>query len=341
MPRHILAIRFSSLGDIAMTVPVIKNVLAQNPDLHISFLSVDFVKPLFEGIDRLHFYGINLAQYKGLPGLHKLAGKMRKEISFDAVADLHNVLRTKILKVFLRSKMTASLDKGRREKEKLTQPENKIMLPLKTTFQRYADVFTTLGIQVTLNNKTGISQLKPNPALLNFDTDNKRVLIGFAPFAKHRAKMYPLHKTEAVIEMLIRNGNIKILIFGNKNEFGLLNKSISHAPAVFNVSGKYTFTEELNIISQLDVMISMDSANMHLASLYGIPVVSVWGGTHPFLGFGGWAQHAQNIIQTDLPCRPSSVFGNKDCPVHGARGCMQNVTPKIIAERVSSVLRNI
>ncbi|RZL98110.1 MAG: glycosyl transferase family 1, partial [Pedobacter sp.] len=90
--------------------------------------------------------------------------------------------------------------------------------------------------------------------------------------------------------------------------------------------------------STLNVMISMDSANMHLASLQGIPVVSIWGGTHPFLGFYGWRQPLANAIQIDLPCRPSSVFGNKQCPVHGAAGCMQDITPQMIYEKVMSII---
>lgn len=104
------------------------------------------------------------------------------------------------------------------------------------------------------------------------------------------------------------------------------------------MAGKYSFEQELKIISQMDVMISMDSANMHLASLFGVPVVSVWGGTHPFLGFYGWGQKMENVVQSDLPCRPSSVFGKKDCPVHGKNGCMQEVTAEMIVKRVTAIL---
>ena len=77
-------------------------------------------------------------------------------------------------------------------------------------------------------------------------------------------------------------------------------------------------------MSHLDVMLSMDSANMHLASLTGIPVVSVWGATHPMAGFLGYNQDPENVIQIDLECRPCSIYGNKPCQ-RGDYACLQNI----------------
>ena len=79
-------------------------------------------------------------------------------------------------------------------------------------------------------------------------------------------------------------------------------------------------------------MVSMDSANMHLASLYGVPVVSIWGGTHPYLGFYGWGQQMENAVQVDLDCRPSSVFGNKPCPRN--MECMNLVSPIMVYDKI-------
>jgi len=77
--------------------------------------------------------------------------------------------------------------------------------------------------------------------------------------------------------------------------------------------GKYKLVEELQFISGLDVMLSMDSAGMHLASLCNVPCVSIWGATHPYSGFVGFGQENNPQIQLDLPCRPCSVYGNKSC----------------------------
>jgi ADP-heptose:LPS heptosyltransferase len=95
--------------------------------------------------------------------------------------------------------------------------------------------------------------------------------------------------------------------------------------------------QELILMSHLDVMISMDSANMHLASLTNIPVVSVWGATHPYAGFLGWKQSPDNAVQIDLPCRPCSIYGNKPC-LRGDFSCMKNISPDLIVNRVEHIL---
>ncbi len=333
--RHILAIRFSALGDVAMTVPVIKNVLAQHPEIEITFVSTNFVRPLFENIDRLHFYGVDLKKYKGLPGLYRLSREIKRQHSFEMVADLHNVLRTKIIRFFL-GKKNAAIDKGRAEKKQLTRPHNKIMRQLKTSFERYADVFRKLGIDVKLNVEAGLQHPAANDGLLPFLKGDYKV-VGVAPFAKHAAKMYPIDKMKMVTGLLATDQKVKIILFTSKAELPLV-ADLLQPPNIYAAAGNFSFADELNIISKLDIMLSMDSANMHLASLYGVPVVSVWGGTHPFLGFYGWGQDENNILQTDLPCRPSSVFGNKECPVHGAAGCMQYITPQMVADKVEAVL---
>ncbi|MBC7936241.1 MAG: glycosyltransferase family 9 protein [Rhizobacter sp.] len=337
-PRHLLVIRFSALGDIAMTIPVMKNLLQQNPALEITFVSVPFVKPLFDEIDRLHFYGADIQnEFKGLTGLYQLSKKIKKEISFDAIADLHDVLRTKILR-FLLGKTSAVIDKGRKEKKELTRALHKKLRPLKTGFQRYADVFETLSLVITLDVQQGYSKLAADSSLLPIEKNNS-ILIGIAPFAKHAAKMYPLQKMEQLVNLLLKNEHIQLLVFAAKNETAAIARWASKSNNLHLMAGKLTLQQELNTISQLDMMISMDSANMHLASLFGIPVISIWGGTHPFAGFYGWGQAYENIVQTNLPCRPSSVFGNKDCPLHGAAGCMQQISPEMICEKVEQVMK--
>jgi ADP-heptose:LPS heptosyltransferase len=336
-PRHILAIRFSALGDIAMTVPVVRNLLQQHPQLEISFISVPFVEPLFAGIDRLHFYGVDTREeYKGVAGIFRLSKKIKKEIPFDAIADLHNVLRTKLLRFFLAAP-AAVIDKGRKEKKELTRPHHKNLHPLKTGFERYADVFASLGFPVSLNIQQGYFSPAANPSLLPFTKNDQSILIGLAPFAKHVSKMYPLQKMKKVVELLLQNENIQVLVFGTTAETTVINDWFDNK-RIINMAARLGFADELNVIAQLHLMLSMDSANMHLASLVGVPVVSVWGGTHPWLGFYGWGQDPAWAVQTDLPCRPSSVFGNKPCPVHGEAGCMQEISPQMLAEKVSEVL---
>ncbi|TXH21009.1 MAG: glycosyltransferase family 9 protein [Chitinophagaceae bacterium] len=334
-PKHILVFRFSALGDVAMTVPVLRLLLMQNPNLEITMVSVPFHQPLFEGVERLHFYGVDIKkEFKGIGGLRKLAKKLKAEIDFDAVADIHNVLRTKILRFFLSGKKSAAIDKGRKEKKRLTRPKNKELKPLRSSFKRYALVFEELGYFIDLKVA---DKYKPKSAQPDFKQkySNKK-LIGVAPFAQHASKMYPLDKMKKVVDLLATNETFELFVFSSKKEKAAIEDWTSFN--VHLVAGTLAFNEELNLIGQLDLMLSMDSANMHLASMFGVPVVSVWGGTHPYLGFYGWGQDVQNAIQENLPCRPSSVFGNKECPVHGAAGCMQGITPEMVCDKILSLV---
>ncbi len=337
-PKHIMAIRFSALGDIAMIVPVIKNVLSQNPTLEITFVSTPFVKPLFEGIERLYFFGINVKDYNGVIGIYKMSQLLKKSIAFDAIADLHNVLRTKIIRFFISSKFNAVLDKERKEKKALTRKKNKILQPLKPMVEKYANVFKNLNCEVALKKDISITKLLGNISLMPFKISGFENIIGIAPFAKHVSKMYPINKMIQVVQLLIQNPLNRLIIFASKKEIATLDSYFLNTDNLFFLPQKITFENELNVISQLDVMISMDSANMHLASLYAVPVVSIWGGTHPLAGFYGWAQNEKNIVQIEMPCRPSSIFGNKLCPVHGTKGCMQQITPMMIVEKVMELL---
>lgn len=337
-PAHLLVFRFSSLGDVAMTVPVLRLLLQQHPHLQVTVVSTTFVRPLFENIERLHFFAADLkGKHKGLKGLYRLKKELEQILRFDALADLHNVLRTKIIRSLfsLSSLPVAVIDKGRDEKKALTRQENKQLRPLKTTFQRYADVFATLGFPVHLDVAQGLTP-KPAPHVF-FGQQKSRRYIGIAPFAQYKEKTYPVEKMQQVINLLAQIPEHQILLFGGKEDKDQLASLCHSHNNVHNMAG-LGLEKELSIIAHLDLMLSMDSANMHLASLYGVPVVSVWGGTHPYLGFMGWGQSMDNAVQIDLPCRPSSVFGNKEC--RNQHACMEGIAPLLIFERVMNQLNN-
>jgi ADP-heptose:LPS heptosyltransferase len=332
--QHLLVFRFSSLGDVAMTVPVLRLLLKQHPHLEVTVVSTEFVRPLFNDIDRLQFHVADLkGKHKGVPGLYKLYKEL-KAYRFDGIADLHNVLRTKILRSFfgLSRKPIGVIDKGRKEKKDLTRQENKKLRPLKSTFQRYADVFHELGFEVALDDmKAGEKEKKISAEVAQLKKDGCH-LIGIAPFALHAEKTYPAEKMKEVIRLLSQQNNTRLYLFGGKKEKEELEQWERGYSNVTSLAGKMSFEKELEFISGLDVMVSMDSANMHLASLYGVPVVSVWGGTHPYLGFYGWGQSLENAVQVDLDCRPSSVFGNKPCPRN--MECMNLVSPIMVYEKI-------
>jgi len=339
-PRHLLIFRFSSLGDVAMTVPVIRLLLQQYPHLQVTVVSTAFVQPLFAGEERLHFFAADLkGRHKGFTGLYRLYKELCDASAFDAVADFHNVLRTKVLRAFLKTRRVpiAVIDKGRAEKKKLTRANNKVLQPLKSTFERYADVLAQLNLPITLEFDKGIKPKASISALQELKKEGKQ-LIGIAPFAQYDRKMYPLKKMKEVVRMLLQQKENQIFLFGGRAEAELLQQWQMEFDAVENCAGKMSFAEELQLISSLDVMVSMDSANMHLASLYGVPVISIWGATHPYAGFYGWGQKAENAVQIDLYCRPCSVFGNKPGP-RTDLACMTGISPLMVYERIMAQLQ--
>lgn len=338
--RHILVIRFSAMGDVAMLVPVLKNLLNQYPDLTVTVVSSAFFAPIFQNIDRCSFHAADLKKiHKGIPGLWKLHREIKKGNRIDAIADLHNVLRSKILRSFFLLKKKGIIDKGRAEKKQLTQKENKQLHQLKTSHQRYADVFSAIGFPIQLNADSSYLSKTSLPEAIAQSIIPGKKLIGIAPFAKHKEKMYPLEEMKKIVELLYKNESLQLfLLGGGKTEKAILQEWEKEYSGTVNVAGKISFTDELRLISNLSLVISMDSANMHLASLYNVPVVSIWGATHPFAGFYGWGQSENNIVQADLYCRPCSVFGNKEC-YRGDHACMHLISTEMILQKINSNLQ--
>lgn len=325
------------MGDVAMTVPVIKDVLQQNPGLHITVLSNAFFQPLFEGLERCDFYPAYLKeQHAGIAGIYRLFKELKGYSMFDGVVDLHSVLRSHLLRTLFKLKGvgTAVLDKGRNEKKALTRKDDKVFRQLTPMHERYAAVFKKLGLPVELRSGEPVYKRKQLPMAVNHLFSAPKKIIGVAPFAQYKEKMYPIEKMNRVVEQLAAANNTVLLFGGGQQEAAILGQWEKAIPAVFNMAGKYSFDEELAIISNLDTMISMDSANMHLAALFNVPVVSIWGATHPFAGFYGWSQDEKNIVQVDLYCRPCSVFGNKPC-YRGDHACMNRIEEETIIDKVA------
>lgn len=319
---RILAYRFSAFGDVAMTAPVFREFLEQNPDVEIIMVSRKSFESLFADIPNVIFKGINLDDYKGFFGLQRLANELIKEFNPDMIANLHDVIRTKILdKIYARKGLKVfKINKGKEEKERLTDIWNLNKIQLRKTVERYADVFREMGFKVELSH-----QLRP--------ITERKSGIGFAPFAQHKGKMLPLEKSYELVRILAQKHTI-YFFGGGKNETETLEKWESQIPNTKSLAGKLTLTEELNKIAELELMISMDSANMHLASLMGTRCVSIWGSTHPYAGFLGFGQSEDDVVQvSDLTCRPCSVFGDKEC-FRGDWACLEELNIQKIIDKV-------
>lgn len=344
--EHILIIRFSAIGDVAMTVPVVYSLAHQHPDLRITMLSRPFARPLFEYLpSNVSFMQADLSRdYNGVKGLNALYRRLTAK-RFTAVADLHNVLRSEYLRIRfnLDRYRVAHVDKHRSGRKQLTSTTNKVLEQQPTPFQNYADVLAELGYPVNLEFTSIFPEMGGNMKLLPGNLSQKASTerwIGIAPFAAHTGKVYPLDKMEHVIDLIIKdNPTSRVFIFGkgDENEEFIKNVTNRHKNCLNVATTLDGLRQELILMSHLDVMLSMDSANTHLASLVNTPVVSVWGATHPFTGFMGWNQDKANVVQADLPCRPCSIFGNKPC-MRGDYACMSLIAPETIVKHVQDVL---
>lgn len=341
--QHIAVMRLSAMGDVAMTVPVLRALAHHYPDLKLTVISRPFFQPFFKDIPNLHFFAFDAKErHKGILGLWRLFQDL-KAFKIDAFADLHNVLRSKVVRTLfaLSGKKTAFVDKGRAEKKALTRAENKIFQPLTTMFERHQLVFETLGFPIDLSRpqfpaKAKISQ----PELATIVAQSKK-LIGIAPFAQYDSKVYPLDLMQEVIDSLAQNQEHTILLFGGgQNEKEQLDNLKGDKNNVINMAGKVPFSTELDLISNLDLMLSMDSGNAHIAAMLGVPVVTLWGATHPHAGFLPFNQTLDNALVSDrnhYPNLPTSVYGNKK--VAGYENAMRTILPEQVVARITEILK--
>jgi ADP-heptose:LPS heptosyltransferase len=334
-PTNILVIRFSAMGDVAMTVPVIRALTEQYPDVKITILTRKFFGPFFRGLNNVTVFHADVkGKHKGLLGLCKLSKEL-KQFNFDAVADLHNVLRSHVLKRFLSINLFVQIDKGRTQKKALIS--GKEFKPLVTTHQRYTNVFEQLGFKINLDNPTFPSPFLLKDSLKQFIKTNKKN-IGIAPFAAHNGKMYPLELMNKVIAELSKENNI-VLFGGGEKEVIQLDDIANQFDNTTSVAGKLSLDNELDLISNLNLMLSMDSGNAHLAAMLGVKVVTVWGVTHPFAGFLPFNHTIDSCLLADrvkFPKIPTSVYGNKY--PKGYEHAITSISPEEIITKVKSYL---
>lgn len=325
------------MGDVAIAVPVIYALCRRYPGVKVVFATRRPFDALFvDAPSNLTVVTADLkGKDKGLGGIMSFTRRIIREYRPAAFADLHDVLRTKVMRIVCRLSgiRTAHIDKGRSEKRLLTRRgAQNFGHPLKTSSARYADVLRKLGYDIAGSDMS---------VLRRTATRGDAPRIGIAPFAAHAGKTYPPGKMEQVVKGLARAG-ARIWLFGAPGkEQETLDGWAADAPSnIISVpSLRLGLQQELKLMATLDVMVAMDSGNMHMASIASTPTVSVWGATHPYAGFTAPTATRELRAEVPLPCRPCSVFGNKPCRLADTPyACLNNITPEMIVERVKRAL---
>ncbi|MCY4779943.1 glycosyltransferase family 9 protein [Sphingobacterium sp. UT-1RO-CII-1] len=332
---RILVIRFSAMGDVAMVASVLQEFQQQNPRCEILVLTKSQFHSFFDKIPNVHFFSISpQKKHRGLIGLWRLFRELKK-LNITYVADLHNNIRSLILGFFFKitGHQVKTIDKGRKEKRQLVK--YKVLTPLKHTVERYADVFRNLNFNLHLTHtlKKSQNQLPQSiPSILN----EKKIKIGIAPFAQHQYKVWCLKNWEFIFKEPSFNNYQFIIFGGGEKEKKIADLWVDNHNNVYNSIGEFNLQEELDLISHLNLMISMDSSGMHMASLVGTRCFSIWGTTHPSAGFLGYGQSIDDCIQVEHPQRPNSIYGNKPCDCDGTEA-INLVPPTTVIDRIKAM----
>lgn len=342
--NKLLVIRLSALGDICMVLPVLDAACKSHPEVSFTFLTSKVGAIIASTVlhhDNLKIRSINKKDYNGISGMNRLYKEM-KSLNIDAVADLHDVIRTKWVRFrfLLNGYRVETIDKGRSEKKALLS--HAIHRQLTTSIARYQDVFTRLGLEfnVDYDGKLVREDLLKHLSEFGKDTVDNELSIGIAPFAQHEGKVYPAPKMRETIDLLLKElPSLKIYLFGSREEQSVLDVwAAAYPEQVINLAGKQSISDDLNLMCRLKLMISMDSANMHLASLVGLRCISIWGATHRYAGFLGYNQSEEDCVELPLSCRPCSIYGNKPCK-QGDYQCLNGIRPALLANNILNALK--
>lgn len=328
------------MGDVIMMVQAVRNVIEQNPEVEITLVTRPSFAVFFGTHPRLYFHDVDLnGRHKGLMGLRKLGNELKKQ-EFDYFLDLHDVLRSKIIRktlLFTKTKVF-KINKARKEKEDVIIKKSPLR-KLKHTIERYGDVFKMADCTFSEN---GVFHLElPAQKLV----ENSKKTIGIAPFAAHESKSWGVDAVSELIVLIQKKYDCNILLFGGgKLEVDAIQEMVNKFNNVHSVAGKYALETEMKIMASCDMFLAMDSSNMHLADLLGLKVFSLWFATHPYLGFAPWSNQ-ENCIQPSqekLSCRPVSVYGKiktkaqADC-VAEAKNL---ITPTLVLQKLSPHLES-
>lgn len=341
MKQNVLIICFSGISNVAAIVPLLDALDRRYPDCRFTVLSRNFLRPLFEHFAHVEFVGADIRrEHKGVVGAYKLFKQCRRT-RFDVVIDLQDAWRTRIIRRLFRmcGTKTVVVDKQRREMQRLVKRGALKYRPLKSIFERYDEAFARAGFAVDYQ----FVQLPPATAERRqrvtdvYGTKTGR-WIGIAPLSIARGKTLPFRKMKNVIRHFDTQPDTKIFLFGAGE---MENELLSDWQTIFtNVHAVHTslrLDEELALMEQLDVMLTMDSGNMHLAALTATPVVSIWGATHPYAGFAGWRQTAASQVDVDFSCRPCTAHEDRRCK-YGDYRCLESIPSTKIIERIEQTL---
>ncbi len=355
---------FGREEEVALLVPVLQLLVRHNSKLTFTVLCSSRCESFFYNIPSVHVIPISRnGKYRALLGVYRLFTELYKIGPFTNGIDFHGDLGTFSLRfLFLFTGLFIRKFRSNKRKEYLLTrrlyfwtSRRKKTEQLPHIVGRYFDAFFQAGIERPLLPQNQ----KSKEAWINLDTHSranafaffkKRNLtvdrvswVGIAPFTPHPEKNWPMPKTKEFIERVQKELGAIVFLFGGRLPNRSIKKDIQalqrESPKAVAIPASIASKTEMAILAQMDVFVSMDSLYMHLASLLGNDVISLWGPSHPYAGYSSYGQNPQNIVQIShsaLPCRPCSLRGDKKC-YRKDMACMSWISVDEVWEKVKTI----
>jgi ADP-heptose:LPS heptosyltransferase len=327
-PLRILIIRFSSIGDIVLTTPVIRCIKKQKPEAEIYLLT----KASFAGVLKPNPYLSGIISFDG--NLSSTVKEL-KAIGFDYIIDLHHNQRSFLIKCCFPFTKKYSFDKLNFEKWLMVNFKIN-RLPHKHIVDRYFDAQLPLGIE---NDGEGLDfYINKEEAfdVLKLPAEHQQGFIVFSIGGNHATKKMPVEKWKQLAALI----NYPVVVLGGKEE-AAEGAEIADELKVLNLCGKTTLHESASIIQQSKLVVTHDTGLMHIAAALKKPVISIWGNTIPAFGmepyYGNHFVSSMKAEVDNLNCRPCSKLGHKKCP-EGHFNCMMKQDVTKITETVKQWL---
>lgn len=319
----ILVIRFSSMGDIIYTTPIVRCLKKQLPDAEIHFLTKPMFKYLYDDnpyIDRLLLLR---------PRLEDSILEIKNE-HYDHLVDLHNNLRTSIIK--FRTGIPSTTYNKQRILKWISLKIKKNLVPPVHLVDRYFKAVSFLGVE---NDRQPIDYFIKQPHQLTslLPPDFQNGFVAFIVGAAHFTKRMPNAKVISICNQL----RYPIVLLGGKdvahNAKEIMEGTTAH---VYNACGLTSLDESVFLVSQCIAVIGFDTGLTHIAEAFNKPIVSIWGSTAPEL-LGVQPYQIDHFLEAgvNLPCRPCSKFGLPKCP-KGHFKCMWKIQEEPIIEFVNA-----
>ncbi len=300
--QKILIIRFSSIGDIVLTSPVIRCLKEQLPDAQIHYVTKELFKPVLEHnpyVYKIHTFKKDVSE---------IYEELLKE-QFTLVIDLHKNLRSLRLKQKLKLPSYAF---NKLNLQKFVAVNFKMLnrLPQQHIVDRYLEAVTRLAIR---NDGKGLDYFIGENDKVNRSEIPAGKFIALVVGGSYYTKQIPHTKLQAICEL----AQLPIVLMGGKEDAVIAKKLQDQFPGLINACGKYSINQSASIISQAEWVITSDTGLMHIASAFHKKIISVWGNTIPEFGMGPYLSAAgSRIVEVkNLPCRPCSKLGYHKCPI--------------------------